>query len=83
MSEPKERERRMSCPRSHKSCPEESRLQDRFCHLMRKTSSNSLAFWRRKGMSGRIFTDEEREAAKHYRREARQRLADKAYYSRV
>jgi hypothetical protein len=38
---------------------------------------------RRKGMSGRIFTDEEREAAKHYRREARQRLADKAYYSRV
>jgi hypothetical protein len=29
-------------------------------------------------MSGRIFTDEEREAAKHNRREARQRLADKA-----
>src|SRR5262249_46866847 len=57
---------------------EESRLLDRFCHLMRKTSSNSLAFWRRKGMSGRIFTDEEREAARHNRREARQRLADEA-----
>ncbi len=29
-------------------------------------------------MSGRIFTDDEREAAKHNRQEARRRLADEA-----
>jgi hypothetical protein len=33
---------------------------------------------RAKGMSGRTFTDEEREAAKHNRREARRRLAAEA-----
>ncbi len=29
-------------------------------------------------MSGRTFTDEERESAKHHRRESRRRLADEA-----
>jgi hypothetical protein len=56
----------------------QGRLMDRFRHLTRKSPSNSLAFSRGNGMTGRIFTDEEREAAEHKRREGRQRLADEA-----
>jgi hypothetical protein len=52
--------------------------EDRLSNRARKTPSIYLAISRGNGMPGRIFSDDERECAQHYRREARRRLVEEA-----